>query len=78
MSFSDTVGFMFLQKSSTSKAWVRSYVCEVCQTLIVIYSFNNYLFRSYNVQYGFTWLLTFQRVTDLIFGEESMPPLLLP
>lgn len=36
-----------------------------------IYSFYNYLFSSYNIQYEFTRLLVIQRITDLKNYTES-------
>lgn len=62
---------MHQQTSITSKAWFRNYVGEVCQTLMLIYSFYNYLFSSYNMRYEFTRLLVIQRITDLKNYTES-------
>lgn len=41
------------------------------EAISVIYSFNNDLFHSYSKQYGFTWLLTLHRVTDLKSYSEG-------
>lgn len=80
MSFSDMVGIMPLPKSRTSKAWVRSCIREVYQTLIFICSRNNDWFSSYNVQYGFPWLLMFQRVTGVKknYSESNLCHLFCP